>query len=227
MRSFHGAGKVQASTLPDDMRLQRMLGHIPALVHKKPESVLVVACGAGITAGTFVVHPDVKRIVICDIEPLVPNVVTPMFGEENYHVVDGIARENPHTVNGKQVEVVYDDGRHFLRTTQEKFDIITSDPIDPWVKGCAALNTVEYYQMCRDHLNPGGSVSLWIPLYESNLDTTKSVIATFFQVFPDGILWSNEREGDGYDAVLFGQVEPTVIDVDELQSGWTVRTISS
>ena len=139
VRSFHGAGKIQASTLGVDMRLQRMLGHIPALVHKKPESVLVVACGAGITAGTFVLHPDVKRIVICDIEPLVPTIVTPMFGKENYHVVDGIARENPHTVNGKQVEVVYDDGRHFLRTTQEKFDIITSDPIDPWVKGCAAL----------------------------------------------------------------------------------------
>ena len=217
VRSFHGAGKVQASTLPADMRLQRMLGHLPALVHKKPESVLVVACGAGVTAGSFVLHPDVKRIVICDIEPLVPTVVTPMFGEENYHVVDGISRENPHTVNGKQVQVVYDDGRHFLRTTREKFDVITSDPIDPWVKGCAALNTVEYYQMCRDHLNPGGSVSLWIPLYESNLETTKSVIATFFQVFPNGIVWSNEREGTGYDAVLFGQVEPTVIDVDEFQ----------
>jgi len=217
VRSFHGAGKIQASTLTADMRLQRMLGHIPALVHKKPESVLVVACGAGVTAGTFVLHPDVKRIVICDIEPLVPTTVTPMFGRENYHVVDGIARENPHTVKGKQVEVVYDDGRHFLRTTREKFDIITSDPIDPWVKGCAALNTVEYYRMCRDHLNPRGSVCLWIPLYESNLDTTKSVIATFFQVFPHGIVWSNEHEGSGYDAVLFGQVEPTVINVDELQ----------
>jgi spermidine synthase len=217
VRSFHGAGKVQASTMVADMRLQRMLGHIPALVHKKPESVLVVACGAGITAGTFVLHPDVKRIVICDIEPLVPTTVTPMFGAENYHVVDNIARENPHTVNGKQVEVVYDDGRHFLRTTREKFDVITSDPIDPWVKGCAALNTVEYYQMCRDHLNPGGSVSLWVPLYQSNLETTKSLIATFFQVFPYGIVWSNERDGMGYDAVLFGQVEPTVINVDEFQ----------
>jgi spermidine synthase len=228
VQSFHGAGKIQASTRPADMRLQRMLGHFPALLHKKPESVLVVACGAGVTAGTFVLHPDVRRIVICDIEPLVPTVVTPMFGEANYHVVDGIARQNPHMVNGKQVEVVYDDGRHFLRTTQEKFDIVTSDPIDPWVKGCAALNTVEYYRMCRDHLKPGGIVSLWIPLYEGNLDTTKSVIATFFHVFPHGILWSNERKGYGYDAmwanqrfaydaVLFGQVEPTVIDVDELQ----------
>ncbi len=217
VRNFHGAGKVQASTLKPDMRLQRMLGHIPALVHKQPESALVVACGAGVTAGSFVVHPDIKRIVICDIEPLVPTIVTPMFGEENYHVVDGIAENNPHTVNGKRVEVIYDDGRHFLRTTQRKFDIITSDPIDPWVKGCAALNTVEYYQMCRDRLNPGGIVCLWIPLYESKLDTIKSVIATFFHVFPNGIVWSNESDGEGYDAILFGQVEPTVIDVDELQ----------
>ncbi len=217
MRSFHGAGKIQASTLKADMRLQRSLGHLPALIHKKPESVLVVACGAGVTAGSFVVHPDVKRIVICDIEPLVPQKVTPMFGEENYHVVDGIATQNPHTVNGKEVEVVYDDGRHFLRTTREKFDIITSDPIDPWVKGCAALNTIEYYEMCRNHLNPGGVVSLWIPLYECNVETAKSVIATFFQVFPHGMLWSNEREGNAYDAILFGQVEPTVINVDELQ----------
>src|SRR5262249_41211248 len=217
LRSLHGAGKIQASTLPVDMRLQRMLGHIPALVHRKPESVLVVACGAGVTAGTFVLHPDVKRIVICDIEPLVPTVVTPMFGAENYHVVDGVARENPHMVNGKQVEVIYDDGRHFLSTTEEKFDIITSDPVDPWVKGCAALNTVEYYQMCRDHLNPGGSVSHWIPLNQSNLAAIKSVIATFFQVFPNTLLWDNRHEGDGADAVLFGQIEPTVIDVDEFQ----------
>ncbi len=216
-RSFHGAGKVQASTSPTDMRLQRMLGHIPALVHPKPESVLVVACGAGITAGTFLLHPEVKRVVICDIEPLVPTVVAPMFGAENHHVVDGIARQNPHVVAGKQVEVIYDDGRHFLRTTEEKFDIITSDPIDPWVKGCAALNTVEYYRMCLDHLNPGGSVSLWLPLAESDLEATRSLIATFFEVFPQGILWSNERDGYGYDAVLFGQAGPTVIDVDLLQ----------
>jgi spermidine synthase len=131
--------------------------------------------------------------------------------------VDGIARENPHTVNGKQVEVVYDDGRHFLRTTKEKFDIITSDPIDPWVKGCAALNTVEYYQMAREHLNPGGVVSLWIPLYESNLDTSKSVIATFFEAFPHGSVWSNDFNRSGYDAILFGQPEPTVINLDDLQ----------
>ena len=71
-RNFHVSGKVEASTEPQDMRLQRMLGHIPAMLHGKPESVLIVGCGAGVTAGSFIVYPDVKRIVICEIEPLIP-----------------------------------------------------------------------------------------------------------------------------------------------------------
>ncbi|HEX4796524.1 MAG TPA: hypothetical protein VH370_22225 [Humisphaera sp.] len=214
---FHGAGKVQASTDPRDMRLQRMLGHISALTftNHSPEKVLVVACGAGVTAGSFIPYDSVKREVICDIEPMVPQKVTPQFGPQNYHIVDNIANENPHMVDGKQVEVVYDDGRHFVRVTKEKFDVITSDPIDPWVKGCAALNTIEYYKMCRDHLNPGGVMALWIPLYESNLDTFKSVLETFFSVFPNGIVWSNDGGQGGYDAVLFGQMDPTRIDLDE------------
>lgn len=221
-RYFHGAGKVQASTEHQDMRLQRMLGHLSALARNNPgdvRDVLVVACGAGVTAGSFVPNPTVRRIVICDIEPLVPKVVTPMFGEQNYHIADGIDRENPHMVNGKEVRLIYDDGRHYIRTLPKdaKFDVITSDPIDPWVKGCAALNTIEYYQMCKDHLKPGGVMSLWMPLYESNIDTTKSVIATFFQVFPNGILFSNDLNGEGYDAVLLGQAEPIRIDLDQLQ----------
>lgn len=218
---FHGAGKMQASSTPEDMRLQRMLGHLSVLTQTNPDyvkDVLVVACGAGVTAGSFVPYPNVERITICDIEPLVPKVVTPMFGKVNYHIVDNIAKENPHMVEGKEVRVVYDDGRHYIRTLPKgkKFDVITSDPIDPWVKGCAALNTVEYYQMCRSHLNPGGVMSLWIPLYESDNETVKSVISTFFQVFPNGMVFSNDINGQGFDAVLLGQVEPTRIDLDKL-----------
>ncbi len=206
IRCFHGAGKVQASNDPADMRLQRMLGHLAALAHGEPKSVLVVACGAGVTAGSFVPYPSVEQIVICDIEPLVPANVAPRFAEENHNVV-----ADPRT------RLVFDDGRHFMSTTREKFDVITSDPIDPWVKGCAALNTIEYYQMCKARLNPGGVVALWMPLYESAPETAKSLISTFFEVFPNGILWSNDIAGAGYDGVLFGQVEPTVINIDEMQ----------
>jgi len=221
-RYFHGAGKVQASTDPQDMRLQRMLGHLSVLARSDPnevKDVLVVALGAGVTAGSFVPYPKIERITICDIEPLVPKVVAPVFGNENYHIVDGIDKENPRNLDGKEIKMVYDDGRHYIRTLPKdaKFDIITSDPIDPWVKGCAALNTIEYYQMCKEHLKPGGVMSLWIPLYESNNDSAKSLIATFFQVFPNGMLFSNDLNNAGYDAVLLGQVEPARIDLDRLQ----------
>ena len=206
-RNFHSAGKVQASNDPRDMRLQRMLGHLSALVHAKAESVLVVACGAGVTAGSFVPHPETRRIVICDIEPLVPARVAPQFSKENFNVI-----ADPRT------QVVSDDGRHFIRTTHESFDIITSDPIDPWVKGCAALNTVEYYRMCREHLRPGGVMSLWVPLYESDRDTVRTLMTSFFAVFPDATLWSNDEAGQGYDAVLLGQASPTRLDLTALQA---------
>ncbi len=207
LQSFHGAGKVQASNDPLDMKLQRMLGHICALTNKDPNAVLVVACGAGVTAGSFVPHPEVKEITIVDIEPLVPEKVAPRFATENFDVV-----------NSPKTTVVIDDGRHFIHTTKKKFDVITSDPIDPWVKGCAALNTVEYYQMCYDHLNEGGVMALWMPFYESSNDTVKSLITTFFKVFPDAIVWSNDDYGRGYDAVLFGQKGGTVINIDELKA---------
>jgi spermidine synthase len=205
VRSFHVSGKVEASSLPQDMRLQRILGHIPALVHPKPKSVLVVGCGAGVTAGSFLVHPDVERVVICEIEPLIPQVVAQHFAVENYNVV-----------NDKRVEIVYDDARHFIRTTDEKFDVITSDPIHPWVKGAASLYTKEYFELCRERLNEGGVITQWVPLYESTTEVVKSELATFFEVFPDGTIWSNDQQGEGYDTLLLGQIGPLSIDVDRL-----------
>jgi spermidine synthase len=192
------------------MRLQRMLGHIPALVHPKPRSVLVVGCGAGVTAGSFTTYPGIEKIVICEIEPLIPREVTKYFSNENYNVV-----------NNKRVQIVYDDARHYVLTTHEKFDIITSDPIHPWVKGAATLYTREYFEMVKEHLNPGGLVTQWVPLYESNSGVVKSEVATFFAVFPDGTIWSNDNNGEGYDTVLLGSAGPLRIDVDEIQERMT------
>ncbi|HLK63297.1 MAG TPA: fused MFS/spermidine synthase [Bryobacteraceae bacterium] len=201
---FHVSGKVEASTEPYDMRLQRMLGHMPALFHPDPHSVLIVGFGAGVTAGTFVLYPGIKRIVICEMEPLIPPTATEYFGKQNYNVM-----------NDPRVQIVYDDARHFVLTTREKFDIITSDPIHPWVKGSATLYSKEYFDLVKEHLNPGGIVTQWVPLYESNLETVKSEFATFFEAFPNGTIWGNSNNG-GYDTVALGQVEPARIDIDAL-----------
>jgi len=203
---FHVSGKVEASTEPYDMRLQRMLGHIPALIHEKPKSVLVVGFGAGVTAGTFVVHPEVENITICEIEPLIPQASAKYFATENHDVF-----HDPRT------RIVYDDARHFVLTTKDKFDIITSDPIHPWVKGTATLYSKEYFELVKQHLNPGGVITQWVPLYESDFDTVKSELATFFDVFPNGTIWGNDISGEGYDIVLLAQTEPTKINLDALE----------
>src|SRR5258705_9647856 len=166
---FHVAGKVEASTEIYDMKLQRMLGHLPGLIHPGPRSVLVVGFGGGITAGTFTTYPSVQRIVICELEPLIPPTSTRYFADQNYGVM-----------NDKRTELVYDDARHFVAASPAKFDIITSDPIHPFVKGSATLYSKEYFELVKLHLNPGGIVTQWGPLYESDVATVKSEIATFF-----------------------------------------------
>jgi spermidine synthase len=204
---FSVSGNSEASTSSPDMRLQRSLGHLAALIHPDPRSVLVVGFGAGVTAGSFVPYPGIQRIVICEMEPLVPPAATKYFKAQNFDVL-----HDPRT------QIIYDDARHFVLTTPETFDIITTDPIRPWVKGSATLYSKEYFEMVRAHLNPGGVVTQWVPLYESDEQTVKSEIATFFSVFPGGTVWANAVKGRGYDVFLLGQKGPTSINVDQLQA---------
>jgi spermidine synthase len=206
-RNYHNAGKVQASSDPADMRLQRMLGHLTTLLPKTNTDFLVIAFGAGATAGAVSVEPKLVSEIIVEIEPLVPKVVGEWFGPHNFEVA-----KNP------KAHIRIDDGRHFLQTTKLKFDGITSDPLDPWVKGAAALYTKEFFQLEKDHLKPGGVVTQFVQFYESNSDAVKSEIATFFEVFPYGAIFANTVRGAGYDVVLVGMAEPIKIDIDQIQA---------
>jgi spermidine synthase len=184
------------------------LGHLSALLHDNPKDVLVVGFGAGVTAGAISIHPSVRRMVICEMEPLIPKIVSKYFSDANYGVAES-----------RKVSIVYDDARHYVLTTREKFDVITSDPIHPWVKGSAALYTQEYFENVKAHLNPGGVVTQWVPLYESTPDVVRSELATFFSVFPNGTVWRNDNtNGSGYDVVLVARLDDKPVDVDALQA---------
>jgi spermidine synthase len=198
-------GHVEATTEPYDMKLQRSVGHFPGVLHPNPKSVLGIGFGAGVSAGTFTTYPGIQKITVCEIEPVIPPTSSLYFGKEDYNVL-----HNPKT------HMVYDDARHFLMTTTEKFDIIASDPLDVFAKGTAALYSREYFEAVKRHLNPGGFFSLYVPLYESDEKTVRSEIATFFEAFPNGTLWANTIQGRGYDMVFLGQVEPLKIDLDRL-----------
>jgi spermidine synthase len=165
-----------------------------------------VGFGAGVTAGSFVPYPGVESLIICELEPLIPPASTEFFAPENYSVM-----RDPRT------RIVYDDARHFIFTTRQKFDVITTDPIHPWVKGTSTLYSKEYYELVKSHLNTGGIVAQWLPIYDSDPQTVKSELATFFEVFPNGTVWSNytPKEG-GYDLVLVGG-DIGAIDLDSVQ----------
>lgn len=204
-KQLHVAGKVVASSQPPDMRLQRQLGHLPALVHENPKSALIIGFGAGVTSGVFTRYPSIERIVIVEIEPEVLRLSSKHFREENYDVV-----------NDPRTKIYIDDGRHYLATTDEKFDIITTDPIHPWMKGAASLYTSEFYELVKERLNPGGVITQWVPLYESDESSVKSQVATFLEAFPDGSIWNSQASLVGYDLTLLGHVDPVKINDEKI-----------
>ena len=203
MLTYHGAGKAQASTYPQDMRLQRMLGHLATLVADDPKRVLVIGLGAGITAGAVSIDPLAERVLVAEIEPRVRDIAAQHFRAENFGVVD---RPN--------VELRFDDGRHVLATSRETFDVITSDPLDPWVRGAATLYTREFWRLVRSRLRPGGVVTVFVQLYETTEEAVRTELATFFDVFPAGAVFANTVRGAGYDAVLLARADDAPIDVD-------------
>jgi spermidine synthase len=204
-KNFHVSGRVEATDNPNDLRTERLIGHLSGLLHPRPKSVLVVGLGGGVSAGALSLYPEVKRIVICEIEPRVVGAAR-LFAEENFSVLDD-----------PRVEIVFDDARHFLATTREKFDVITSDPIHPWVRGNSILFSREYYEIVKGRLEPGGIATQWVPLYETSELAIQIQMRTFITAFPHGTVWNTAISGRGYDVVLVGGVEPLKLDVDAVQ----------
>ena len=200
-------GHVEATTESYDMKLQRMVGHLPALIHRDPKSVLGIGFGAGVSAGTFTRYPGIRKITVCEIEPIIPPTSTKYFSRQDYDVL-----------HNARTRIVYDDARHYLMTTTDKYDIIASDPLDVFVKGTAALYSKEYFEAVKRHLNPGGMFTLYVPLYESDERTVRSELATFFEAFPNATVWANTVNGQGYDMVFMGQVDKLSVNLDELEA---------
>jgi len=201
-------GRPEASTAPMDLQLQKALGHLPMLLHPKPRSVFVLGTGTGMTLGATAVHPEVERLVLGEIEEGVLGVAR-TFSSWNGNVL-----ENP------KLQIVFNDGRNFLATTKEKFDVITADPIHPWSGGAGYLYTVEYFRSVADRLAPGGIAAQWLPLYELTEKDIRTVVRTFASSFKHSMLWLTH-----YDAVLVGSEEPIRIDEGELATRMSVPRI--
>ena len=150
-QSFNTNGRIEASSHLQALQCQFTLGHLPMLLNKNPRKVLVVGLGSGMTLGATSVHPSVEQITLLEIEPKVMGVAK-TFEKYNHHVLD-----HP------KLKIIFNDGRNYLMTSKNKFDVITADPIHPWFRGAGYLYTTEYFKLASEHLLPGGVVCQWLP----------------------------------------------------------------
>ncbi|UCD75936.1 MAG: fused MFS/spermidine synthase [Phycisphaerales bacterium] len=192
-------GKSVATDGISDMQHEYLLGHLPTLLHPDPKTAVVIGLGAGLTLGGVAAEESLERIVVVEIEPAV------------FDAAMQFADLHDDALHDSRVEIVYQDGRNYLLTTPEKFDVITADPIHPWAQGAAYLYTTEYYGMIADHLADGGVMCQWLPLYELNEEHLKCVVASFAENFAHTTLW--QATGD---AVLIGSNSPVGVDLANL-----------
>jgi spermidine synthase len=191
-------GKTDAST-GVDMPTQVVLGHLPVLFHPEPRDVLVVGLGSGVSVGSVLRHP-VRSATVVELE----------------HAVLAASRFFDH-VNGRPLEdartrLVVNDARNFLLLSRERFDVVVSEPSNPWVTGAASLFTRDFFEQARARLRPGGVFGQWLQLYALTPETLRTVVATFRAVFPHTVVFQTLAE----DTVLIGSPEPFGIDFPSL-----------
>ncbi len=165
-------GKPEASNGPFDLETQYLLGYIPMLAHPKPMKTLQIGVGAGFTLSAMANFP-VERIDAVEINPLVAKVADRYFAEHTHNVL-----------GDPRVRLIVEDGRKYLATTQEKYDVIVSTPSNPWISGVSSLFTLEFFEAARAHLNEGGILAIWGPLYEYEPGDVKIFLATISKAFP-------------------------------------------
>jgi spermidine synthase len=170
-------GNVEADNGYRQRRHFVLKGHLPLLFQEDPRSVLVVGLGMGITLQATANHPGLERIDVIELSPDI--LAAQAYLEE----VNGKIVQNP------LVHVQIDDGRLFMKMTPDHFDMITADPIHPKISRVGYLYTAEYYQSIREHLNEGGVVCQWMPIYQISPLRLRSAVKSFVEVFPHATLW--------------------------------------
>ena len=201
-RSLSIDGKVDASTARD-MLTQKLLAHLPLLLHQNPRRVAIVGLGSGVTLASALVHP----IASVDVVEISPEVVeaSAQFADVNRRALD-----DPRT------RLVRGDGRTHLSLTSRRYDVVVSEPSNPWMAGVAALFTQDFFLAVRARLEPGGLFCQWAHTYDISDADLRSIVATFRAVFPDGTMW---LAGDG-DLLLVGSDAPLESRLDAMSTTW-------
>jgi len=186
-------GKVDASTTTD-MPTQVLCSLLPMQFAKSYDEVLVIGLASGITAGAVTQLDDLGRLDIVELEPAIEQAAR-HFSAYNNNVLDD-----------SHVNLMANDGRnHLLITDEQAYDVIVSEPSNPWITGVSNLFTREFWEMGKQRLKPGGVWSQWVQMYGMDDRDLKSLLRTFATVYPHVILYATIEDAD---LVLVGSDEP-------------------
>jgi spermidine synthase/tetratricopeptide (TPR) repeat protein len=194
-RTLYTNGHAMSSTLPLSQRYMRALAHIPLLAMDDPETVLVIGFGVGNTTHAATLHPSVRRVELADLS------------RDILAQADVFADANHAVLADPKVAVYINDGRQHLQMQPPgSYDLVVLEPPPIAYAGVSALYSVEFYDLARSRLKPGGYVSQWLPAYQVPTGTTLSMVRSFLDVFPQAVLLSGAES----DLVLLGTTAPRI-----------------
>lgn len=164
-------GKADAST-GGDMDSQYLLGHLPMFLHPRPQDICIIGYGSGATVYATATHPNVTAVDVVEIEQAVLDA-SEYFDSINHDILED-----------SRVRLYTEDGRNFLRHQKKTYDVILSQPSNPWIAGISSLFTTEYYRAASVRLKPGGLFCQWMQAYETSSETVRVVLNTLASEFP-------------------------------------------
>jgi spermidine synthase len=199
--AFFVNGKADGSARAD-APTQVMAGLVGAMLHPGPRASLVIGLGTGSTAGWLADVPGMERVDAVELEPSI------------VHVARACAAVNRNCLEHPRVRLVLADGREFLLTTRQRYDLIFSEPSNPYRAGISSLFTREFYQAAAERLQPRGIFMQWLQGYEVDAQVVRTAYATLSAVFPHVESWLTH----GKDLLLVASREPLVHDFDEVRA---------
>jgi spermidine synthase len=185
----------------DAIKIVKMVGHYPFLLGAECKKVLVIGFGIGVTTSAIASHQEVESIECVELVAGLKDAAR-FYSDLNRNVVED-----------SRLKIISGDGRHYLQRTSNTYDLISCDPTHP-ILGSGNLYTKEYFTLCREHLNPGGVVSQYLPLHKLRTEELMGIITTFHSVFPNCTVWLGQHH-----TMLLGRVEPIQIDFEQ----WAAR----
>jgi len=204
-------GKIDGSS-HFDMPTQKLSAHLPLLLHEAPRDVAVLGLGTGVTAGSATLHDMVERVDVMEIEPAMVEGAR-LFSEYNHDVLDS-----------DKTRTLVTDGRLHLLRSVGRYDVITSEPSNPWIAGVASLFTEEFYTIGKRALREGGVFAQWLQIYNMDAEDIQSVIATFQSVFPHTYVAMTLVDTD---LLLLGSSGPLQLDPDRIAARMQQRAVAS